>query len=221
MADHIPDRLGATRTSSAVPSARLMLQVIEAFDQYARECRAANTGAGDGAEEGDDPLRHVRWIADTYERRRGDPELLQAHLEELANELDLHDVWALRVAGEAVVAATPVVILHAARRGMRAPAIAEAIGLAPARVYDVLSRYVRYTWRIDVQDAPDQWWPIDEGEQVAERRFVKESDVAHRAARIGTAKADGRSMRVLVWQGPQSDDADASYTHTVNNAQGR
>ncbi|MFB7629903.1 hypothetical protein ACFC0M_02985 [Streptomyces sp. NPDC056149] len=216
MADHTPDRLGATRTSSAAPSARLMLQVIDAFDQYARERRAATVGAGDGADDGDDPLRHVRWIADNYESRCGDPEHLQAHLEQLANELGLHDVWALRVAGEAVVAATPVVILRAAQRGMRAPAIAEAIGLAPARVYDVLSRYVRYTWRVDVQDAPDQWWPIDEGEQVAERRFVTESDVAYRATRIGAAKADGRSLRVLVWQGPQSDDADASYTHTVN-----
>ncbi|MFE6685165.1 hypothetical protein ACFVFQ_01690 [Streptomyces sp. NPDC057743] len=217
MADHIPDRLGATRKSSAEPSARLMLQVIDAFDQYARERRAATPGAGDGADESDDPLHHVRWIADNYESRCGDPEHLQAHLEQLANELDLRDVCALRIAGEAVVAATPAVILHAAQRGMRAPAIAEAIGLAPARVYDVLSRYVRYTWRLDVKDAPDQWWPVDEGEQVAERRFVKESDVAHRAARFGAVKANGRPLRVLVWQGPQGDDADASYTHTVNS----
>ncbi|MEW1656666.1 MULTISPECIES: hypothetical protein [unclassified Streptomyces] len=210
------DQLDTARVPSTAPTDRLMARVIDAFDQYARDRRAAIIEAGGNPDESDDPLGHVRWIAENYEKRRHDPELLQTHLDRLADELELYDVRVLRVAGEAAVAATPAVILQAAHRGMRAPAIAQAIGLAPARVYDVLSRYVRYTWRLDVEDSLGLWRPVDEGEQIAERRFVKELDVAHRAARNGASKVNGHPLRVLVWQGATGSDADASYLHTVN-----
>ncbi|MGA5354032.1 helix-turn-helix domain-containing protein [Streptomyces thermodiastaticus] len=58
--------------------------------------------------------------------------------DQLAAALDLADLRALRVAGEAAAAATPRAIKAARARGMKPPQIAAELGLTPSRVYQVL-----------------------------------------------------------------------------------
>lgn len=77
-------------------------------------------------------------MADEYDQRRDDPAQLTAFLARLADELTLEDVRALRVAGEAAVAATSRVIGAEKDRGMKADRIAEEVGLTVSRVYQIL-----------------------------------------------------------------------------------
>ncbi|WKK26554.1 hypothetical protein QZH56_13735 [Streptomyces olivoreticuli] len=124
-----PNAVGVPATTS--PSEKLRAGIFAMFEQYERERREAGT-------ENDDALDYVRWIADSYDQRRNNPEAMRAFLDTLADELTLDDVRALRVAAEAAVAATPAVIMRQADRGMQPPRIADEIGLTPSRVYGIL-----------------------------------------------------------------------------------
>ncbi|QRX90889.1 hypothetical protein [Streptomyces noursei] len=98
-----------------------MLGVLTEFEQ-ARH--AGITAAGGNPDDDRARLEQVRTIAERYEHHHRDAAELPVLIESLAEDLDLNDVRALRVAGASVVAITPEVIMRAADRGMKAPEIA-------------------------------------------------------------------------------------------------
>ncbi|RSS59562.1 hypothetical protein [Streptomyces sp. WAC01280] len=85
-----------------------------------------------------DYLDFVRSIAIGYEGTADDPKARHFLLDDLAESLSLSDIRALRVAGEAAVAATPRVIQDDAKRGTKPKRIADEVGLSLSRVYQIL-----------------------------------------------------------------------------------
>jgi hypothetical protein len=108
--------------------------VVRLLDSYTE----ANPGA---PVPGRDTLsrRNLQIVAGSYRATQRHPDGdLDRLLDDYAAEFSLADIRTLRVAGEAVVAATPRAIKAARDRGMKPPAIAEELALTPSRVYQVL-----------------------------------------------------------------------------------
>ncbi|MEV7413074.1 hypothetical protein AB0O04_35170 [Streptomyces althioticus] len=83
--------------------------------------------------------KNLHSVANTYRATQRHPDgNLEALLDDYAAEFSLADIRILRVAGEAVAAATPRAIKAARDRGIKPPAIADELGLTPSRVYQVL-----------------------------------------------------------------------------------
>ncbi|MFD8151731.1 hypothetical protein ACFV28_13400 [Streptomyces sp. NPDC059720] len=125
-------------TTPATATDRLAADMLALFSKYEREQAAARAARGDTNPYDLDEFEPVRDLADYYAKHRDDPERLEPFLDQLAADLDLADIRALRLAGEAVVAATSRAIKAARDRGMKPPRIADMLGLTPSRVYQVL-----------------------------------------------------------------------------------
>ncbi|MFF7234417.1 hypothetical protein [Streptomyces sioyaensis] len=112
--------------------------VVGAADAYADHvgAPAVHARTGDPNPTDTDPLDAVRDIAAGYAADGADTR--DDYLDRLADELTLDDVRALRIAGEAAVAATPRVIWAESDRGKKPPRIADEIGLTVSRVYQIL-----------------------------------------------------------------------------------
>ncbi|WP_326797459.1 hypothetical protein OG946_20230 [Streptomyces sp. NBC_01808] len=121
------------------PAARdLAEQLIAEVARHERDQAARRAAAGDPNPYDLAPYADVHDLARAYEDTRDDPAAREQFLDNLADDLDLADIRALRTAGDAAVAATPRVILAAAARGKKPPRIADEIGLTPARVYGII-----------------------------------------------------------------------------------
>ncbi|MGW9041234.1 hypothetical protein ACWGQL_01510 [Streptomyces lydicus] len=138
-----------------------MLQgFIHLLDEYRTEHSQA---AGENlTEEGEDPLSrsYLRWVAKSYTRARDAAEqgdqaahdrMLDQLADTLAEDLTLDDTRTLRVAAEAAVAATPRIVMRAAKR-MQTPRIADEIGLTPSRVYGILREERRRLARAMIEE---------------------------------------------------------------------
>ncbi|MFF5582706.1 helix-turn-helix domain-containing protein [Streptomyces hygroscopicus] len=100
--------------------------------------------------------RNLHSVASTYRSTQRHPDGdLDGLLDDYAAEFSLADIRILRVAGEAVAAATPRAIKAARDRGMKPPQIADELGLTPSRVYQVLREH----------DAKDGKKPAADGDQ--------------------------------------------------------
>jgi len=152
VADHNRRRLMRHLERDHDPKAQLMADMFELITRHEAEQAAERALRGDTNPYDLDELEPVRDIADTYAETRDDPDQLASTLEHLAAELSLADIRALRLAGEAAVAATPRAIKAARDNGMTPPRIAEELGLTPSRVYQVLRDL----------DAAEQTPPVDE-----------------------------------------------------------
>ncbi|MFE7017720.1 hypothetical protein ACFVAQ_46020 [Streptomyces sp. NPDC057651] len=130
-------RLGDKRSTA---QSRFTAQMLAIMDEYERETIAARALAGDPNPTDADPLEYVRDLANAYrDATRPDPRGDVDHLlDDLAAECNLTEIRALRLAGEAAVAATPRAIRAARARGTTPPQIAALLGLTPSRVYQVL-----------------------------------------------------------------------------------
>lgn len=113
-------------------------EMFAVFEEYHRLRVAERALAGDPNPTDAEPLEYVYEIAEQYHRNRETHQHRAAFLDELAAELTLADVRALRLAGEAAVAATPRVVKDAAERCMKPPQIAAEIGLTERRVQQIL-----------------------------------------------------------------------------------
>lgn len=138
VADHNRRRLARHLERGDTPTARLMADVLDLLNRHEREQAAARAANGDSNPYDLDPLEPVHDLANYYAEHRDDEAALAAFYDQLAAELDLADIRALRLAGEAVVAATPRAIKAARDHGMKPPRIADMLGLTPSRVYQVL-----------------------------------------------------------------------------------
>ncbi|MDJ1136230.1 hypothetical protein [Streptomyces iconiensis] len=132
--ERIAAQLNAEGIPVETPSAQLMTRMYALFDEYDRETVAARALAGDPNPTDADALEYVYEIAERYAQRDKRP----GYLDQLADELSLDAVRALRLAGEAAQAVTPRVIVEEAARGKTPPRIAEEVGLTTSRVYGIL-----------------------------------------------------------------------------------
>ncbi|MCY0959616.1 hypothetical protein [Streptomyces sp. H27-H5] len=111
-------------------------QLLGLLAEHERQVVAERALAGDPNPTDTDPLEYVYEIAEHYAQREQRPD----YLARLADELTLDDVRALRLAGEAAKAATPLVIMAETARGKEVPQIADEIGLTESRVYAILRK---------------------------------------------------------------------------------
>jgi hypothetical protein len=137
-ADHNRRRLARHLERGDTPTARLMADMLDLLTQHEREQAAARAANGDTNPYDLDPFEPVHDLANYYAEHRVDPDKIAEFYDQLADELDLADIRALRLAGEAAVAATPRAIKAHRDRGMKPPKIADLLGLTPSRVYQVL-----------------------------------------------------------------------------------
>jgi hypothetical protein len=173
----------------------------------------------DRATGGDDldAYQEVRHLAEQYEYARGDAEGLDYFLDRLADALDLADIRALRLAGEAAVAATPRAIKAAKGRGMTPPRIAAELGLTPSRVYQVLRELDAAETTPDDAAPWDAFWTVERHEggewhelTAQSRNNTKERpDALARYLLSGEQShhPEGARLRVRVWKFGTSDTA--------------
>ncbi|MGJ5826739.1 hypothetical protein [Streptomyces ossamyceticus] len=123
------------RTASDQPATeKFRDQLFALITEHERQIVADRALAGDPNPTDADPLAYVYEIAEHYAQR----EQRTSYLAQLADELTLDDVRALRLAGEAAKAATPLVVMAETNRGKDVPQIAEEVGLTESRVYAIL-----------------------------------------------------------------------------------
>ncbi|MFI0736428.1 hypothetical protein ACH4S9_46775 [Streptomyces sp. NPDC021225] len=134
-AAEISRRVKGRRLEPTDDARNLAEQLLAEVIQQHRDRATADDGRGDPFTRA-----NLRNLANAYrDATRPDPRGdLDRLLDGLAAELDLFDIRALRLAGEAAVAATPRAIKAARDRGMRPGPIAAALGLTQSRVYQVL-----------------------------------------------------------------------------------
>lgn len=117
---------------------RLTEQMRTIMDEYMQARRAEIIAAGGDPDEDRDPLEYVRTIAGNWADTADDADRRAALLDHLADNLDTSDVRALRLAAEAVAAATPRLIYAHADIGFSAAVIAGDLGVTESYVYRIL-----------------------------------------------------------------------------------
>lgn len=133
--EHAPRRKPAMPKQTAAE--RLQADLLASLDQFQRERRAEILAAGGDPDEDRDPLELVRAIADNYAAHRDLPDA-EAMYDELALELSLHDVRALRLAAEAAAVITPRLIRSARENGQPVASIAADLAVTESYVYRIL-----------------------------------------------------------------------------------
>ncbi|MBP0456238.1 hypothetical protein [Streptomyces montanisoli] len=117
----------------------MLRAVVKVIDSYSADHAAVE--APRSSVPGGDTLgrMNLQPLARTYRNaQRSQSGRLDPLLDKLAADFELADIRTLRLAAEAAVAATPRAIKAARARGMKAPQIADELGLTPSRVYQVL-----------------------------------------------------------------------------------
>ncbi|MEU1020242.1 hypothetical protein [Streptomyces sp. NPDC005898] len=185
-------------------------QLLDLITEHERQVVAERALAGDPNPTDADPLEYVYEIAEHYAQSEGRP----GYLAQLADELTLDDVRALRLAGEAAKAATPLVVLAESSRGKEVPQIAGEVGLTESRVYAILREQ-----RAADPDGLNRWdafWTIerrDDGEwhelaaQSSKRKDRPDVLARYLLAREQHEQPAGVQLRVRVWKFGTSDTA--------------
>ncbi|MFD7994534.1 hypothetical protein [Streptomyces mexicanus] len=131
------ERRAAILADTSTSSARLRAAILAQFEEFERERRTEILAAG-GNPDDRDPFEAVRAIADNWADTAEDPDRRTALLDDLAANLRLREIRALRLAAEAAAAVTPRMIVEEADAGVRPAAIADKLGVTESYVYRVL-----------------------------------------------------------------------------------
>lgn len=117
-------------------SERLVADMLGLFNRYERERAADRAAQGDTNPYDLDPYSDVLDLAVQYEhaRENEDPAVLARFLDDLAEDLDLADVKALRTAAAAVAEAMGRIALAHRERGMSPDRIAAETGYTASRI---------------------------------------------------------------------------------------
>ncbi|WP_097991866.1 hypothetical protein [Streptomyces sp. f51] len=136
--ERIADDLNRRGVPTDTPHGKIVTQVFELFNEFERETAAARAAEGDTNPYDLDPYQDVHDLAEQYEQAKTDPDLFERFLDNLAEDLDLDDVKALRTAAAAVAEAMGRVALAARERGMSPDRIANETGYTASRIAQFL-----------------------------------------------------------------------------------
>ncbi|MER7691554.1 hypothetical protein [Streptomyces sp. NPDC097610] len=117
-------------------SDRLVADMLALFDRYERERAAQRAARGETDPHTLAPYQDVHAVTNDYEEARDsdDPRALDQFLDHLAEDLNFHDVRALRMATAAVQAAMGRIALAARVKGMSPDKIAVETGYTASRI---------------------------------------------------------------------------------------
>ncbi|MFE1203466.1 hypothetical protein ACFW5V_17415 [Streptomyces sp. NPDC058762] len=135
--ERIADDLNHRGVPKDTAAGALVTQMVTLFNEYERDQAARRAANGDTNPYDLDPYQDVHDLAEQYDQARAnttDPADLERFLDNLADDLDLADVRALRTAATAVAEAMGRIALAARERGMRPDRIANETGYTASRI---------------------------------------------------------------------------------------
>ncbi|MFF9704108.1 hypothetical protein ACF1FE_23455 [Streptomyces griseofuscus] len=132
--ERIADDLNRRGVPTDNPTGALVTEMFELFGKYEREQAAARAAEGDTNPYDLAPYAEVHDLAQFYDESREDPTALARFLDNLADDLDLADVKALRTAAAAVAEAMGRIALAHREQGMSPDRIAAETGYTASRI---------------------------------------------------------------------------------------
>ncbi|WIC89768.1 serine homologous recombinase [Streptomyces phage SoJo] len=135
--ERIADDLNSRGVPTDTAAGALVTDMMNLFNKYERETAAARAAQGDTNPYDLAPYQDVHDLAEQYEQARANtskPADLERFLDNLAEDLDLEDVRALRTAAAAVADAMGRIALAAREKGMSPDRIAAESGYTASRI---------------------------------------------------------------------------------------
>ncbi|MFM9613899.1 hypothetical protein [Streptomyces niveiscabiei] len=137
--ERIADDLNRRGVPTDTPHGKIITEVFELFNRFERETAADRALNGDTNPYDLEPYADVHDLAERYEQSKTDaPALFEQFLDNLAEELDLDDVKALRAAAAAAAEAMGRIAFEARSRGMGPDRIANETGYTSSRITQFL-----------------------------------------------------------------------------------
>ncbi|MFJ7411600.1 hypothetical protein ACIQWZ_12400 [Streptomyces sp. NPDC098077] len=138
--ERIADDLNRRGVPTDTPHGKIVTEMFELFNAFERETAAARAAEGDTNPYDLEPFADVHDLAEQYEQAKtdDDPALFERFLDNLAEDLDLDDVKALRTAAAAAAEAMGRITLDARTRGMGPDRIANETGYTASRIAQFL-----------------------------------------------------------------------------------
>lgn len=226
--ERIADDLNRRGFSTATPAGRMVTEMMGLFNQFERETATARAAEGDTNPYDLDAYADVHDLAEVYDHARtntADPANLDRFLDNLADELGLADVRALRSAAAAVTEAMGRIALAAREKGMNADRIAAETGYTASRI----AQFIREEKQRRAAAPPaDQWHAfvtVEEHDGNEWRELTNESvataeeptALARRVLSTARESLTADTVRVRVWRFGESEGehlAEAVHTNT-------
>ncbi|WP_419666892.1 hypothetical protein [Streptomyces sp. 2-1] len=137
--ERIADDLNRRGVPTDTPHGKIVTEMFELFNKFERETAADRALNGDTNPYDLEPFADVHDLAEQYEQAKADdPTLFERFLDNLAEDLDLDDVKALRTAAAAVAESMGRIALEARTRGMGPDRIANETGYTASRIAQFL-----------------------------------------------------------------------------------
>ncbi|MEV0444776.1 hypothetical protein AB0I84_04755 [Streptomyces spectabilis] len=207
----------------STPGGRFQALMLAAMEEHERQTAAARAAQGDTNPYDLPPYAEVHDLAQFYDEARTDtehPNALDRFLDNLADDLDLADVRALRTAAAAAADAMGRIALAAREQGKSPDTIAAKTGYTASRIAQFIrqerERLADAQWDalVSVEQHDGDAWRGVSVESVATTE--RPSDLARRVlGRARESEAAG-TLRVRVWRFGDSDGphlAEAIHTH--------
>ncbi|MER6196751.1 hypothetical protein ABT234_05140 [Streptomyces sp. NPDC001586] len=201
---------------------RLQRNMRAVFEEYEQEQRAEIRAAGGGPDDLDelepltrDYLVHIARAHRNATRAGG--AALDGLLDQIALDLDLYDVRAMRGAWAAITDAMPRIAYAARQDGKSPDEIAQATGYTTSRIAQFVRQekqrrdatpLARYSWRVDTLASDGTWTNREHGEG-----DLDPDNLPSEASRLlDESGAHTGRARIFLWEGDGGDDDAAAHT---------
>lgn len=138
LAEHNRRAMARQRLEPRPAAERFKEQMLTLMNEFERDRRAEIIAAGGDPDEDRDPFEYTRLIADRWAETERDPERRAALVDELARDLALDEIRAIRLMAEAAAAVTPRLIYEDIDEGMSVAQVADDLGVSEGYVYRIL-----------------------------------------------------------------------------------
>ncbi|KUF19578.1 hypothetical protein [Streptomyces silvensis] len=221
--ERIADDLNRRGVPRETPAGALVTQMLTAFNEFERETAAARAAKGDTNPFDLAPYADVHDLAEQYTHARArtqDPADLERFLDNLADDLDLADVKALRTAAAAVADAMGRIALAHREQGMSPDQIAAETGYTASRIAQFIrqekERRADAQWDafLTVEQHDGAHWQGLSDESLATTESP--TDLARRLLATARERLPSVTLRVRVWRFGESEGphlAEAIHTH--------
>ncbi|WP_404959036.1 hypothetical protein [Streptomyces sp. 147326] len=192
--------------------------VLSWVDEYTADRAGARTAGGGPDEVAPLSRDYLVYLARAHRNatRQGGP-ALDGLLDQVARDLDLYDVRAMRGAWAAITDAMPRIAYAARQAGKSPDEIAQATGYTTSRIAQFVRQekqrraaipLARYSWRVDTLASDGTWIDREHGES-----DLDPDDLPGEASRLldESGARTGRA-RIFLWEGDAGDDDNAAHT---------